>query len=350
MSFVWTPDMATGDLELDRQHREILGLVMELATSVDGPSAAPDALRLLASLREQVQSHLDHEERLMASSRYPAQREHRQAHQAMRAELTALTVSFRLGKATQGLVNAVHAFANDRVLSHFRDVDSALAAHLASCEPWVATSPRHSSSPETAEAPAFDGARSELDEQADPGCLIDASNRILHCNPAWDRFAGANDGASTATGSALRGRDYLSCVAGDALVTQLGARIKQVKAGVARQIQTTCHTPHMARLITARYTPVFNADARVEGVMVLFITRHVFPIEDLYVPLAADAEGHVGPAGRIEMCSNCSRVRRRDRATPVWEFVPAYLQPGAPLATYGLCEPCFAGLFGLTRG
>jgi len=131
MKYQWTEDLATGDAEMDRQHREILARAAALAEATRTAAAAPEAVRALRSLAAYVHAHFDAEERSMVAYAYPAAEEHRRAHDALRAEFQGLAEAFRLGGASAALVARVTAFVTEAIASHVADEDRRLAAHLA---------------------------------------------------------------------------------------------------------------------------------------------------------------------------------------------------------------------------
>jgi len=353
MSFDWSPALATGHADLDRQHREILVRASRLAATLAGSPAQPEPLQSLGAMAEYVYDHFDAEERLMRASAFPGLEAHRQAHARLCQDFLALAERFRLGGSSEALADGVSDFVINAIAAHVRDADQELAAHLAATgdarlaagRPGVAPA---GALPPTAAA-ALDAAARELDRLEHPACLLDRAGRVVHCNPPWDAFAGAHQGEGRATASALRGRDYLSCLRGDPLVRQLAGLLARAQSGVAQEISSTCHTAAAARLLTVRYRPVAMRGG-VAGVVVSFRPDHVFPISDLFELHAPDVRAYLGEAGRVEACACCGRVRRRDRPVPTWEFVPDYLGGASPPAVWAICGTCFADQFGLTRG
>lgn len=345
MSFDWSPALATGHAELDRQHREILVRASRLAATLAGSPSQPEPLQSLGAMAEYVYDHFDAEERLMRASGFPGLAAHREAHAGLGQDFLALAERFRLGGSTEALAASVSDFIVHAIAAHVQGPDQALAAYLAS----AGAAPRR---PAGQPGPGLDplsAAGRDLDLLEHPACLLDAAGRIAHCNAAWDAFAAGHHGAPRATGEGLRGRDYLDCLQGGPLVRRLAGVLRRAQAGEAQEVASTCHTADTARLLTARYLPV-PGPGGVAGVAVAFVPDHVFPVADLFDLHAPDAVAHLDGAGRAEACACCSRVRRRDRPGPTWEFVPAYLDGAGPPFDWSICATCFADQFGLTRG
>jgi hemerythrin-like metal-binding protein len=131
----WTDALATGDAEMDRQHREILERAAAVAAAARTEAAAPEAMRALRSLAAYVHAHFDAEERSMVAYGYPGAEEHRRAHEALRAEFRALAEAFRLGGVCGPFVARVTAFITEAIADHVAEHDRLLAAHLATARP-----------------------------------------------------------------------------------------------------------------------------------------------------------------------------------------------------------------------
>jgi hemerythrin len=346
--FAWTPELVTGDAGIDRQHREILARASALAAALERSAGEAEAVAALGALAEYVYVHFEAEAKLMAASAFPGAGAHAEAHERLCLDFLRVAEAYRAAGPTPEVVALVAVFVEDAIVPHVRGLDQALALHLlARREDRRPAAPRPSAEAVRA---ALAGAQAGLDALAEPACLLDADRRILHCNPAWDRFAAENGGAPSALGGGLRGFDYLSCLRGDALVRQLDGVLRRVLAGVAQEVSATCHGPVLAHLLSARYAPVATAGGEVVGVTAVFRSRHVLPVADLYRPMPADDAAYLGRRGRMEACAGCGRFRRMDRAETTWDFVPAYVGPAARSADYALCDACFAEQFALTRG
>ncbi len=349
MDFEWTPDLETGDAEIDRQHREILARASELISALERSAAVPEAVAALGALADYVYVHFDAEERIMAASRHPGLDTHCRAHESICQAFLALAESYRDEGATPAMVERVAGFVEGLIVPHIREDDRALARHLQSPRPGAPRRERPVTATDLA-PPALETAALELDALDHSACLLDLAGRIRHCNPAWDLFAAENGGASSVQGAALKGRDYLACLRGDPLVRRLAGVLRRARAGLPQEVTATCHGAEVAHILGAAYAPVLDAEGQVVGVEVIFTPRHVMPIADLYPPMPPDDGRYLGRLGRLEACAGCGRFRRQGGHAPGWDFVPAYVARQGRLADFGLCDACFSEQFELTRG
>lgn len=88
MLITWNERFATGNREIDADHRRIADLVNSLNDCVNAaPEAVEEAFHLL---RDYVATHFEREERLMAEWRYPGLAEQKTEHAALIDELQAM--------------------------------------------------------------------------------------------------------------------------------------------------------------------------------------------------------------------------------------------------------------------
>lgn len=129
MSLTWTPDMSTGVMQFDDEHRQLVALYNELfdATSANQPvSVLADILdRLLA----QTCDHFRREEELMRQTGYPRVAEHEAEHDRLVTELS--NVRHRLLGGTKSAIDAeTLAFLDRWLVVHTVEMDRDYGPHL----------------------------------------------------------------------------------------------------------------------------------------------------------------------------------------------------------------------------
>jgi hypothetical protein len=161
--------------------------------------------------------------------------------------------------------------------------------------------------------------------------LLDNDLNIVRCNPAWDRFALANEGSS-AVASAVVGKSILAFVPPD-LKKFYGIAYDNVKRFQREWWHLfECSSPAVLRNFYMRILP--SADGGVLTVNTLIRET----------PAAAEPHGnvmdYVERDGIVTMCSHCRRVKNLQSGS--WDWVPELLLRGNVLATYSLCDFCAA--------
>lgn len=133
---VWNPGWETGDPEIDRQHRTLLGHIEKLFQALVLRQEPGEVAKALAFLSGYVDEHFRMEEELMELSAYPDLGRHRVIHNDLRAQVAELVE--KQAKDPAAVSDQVIEFLSDWLLSHIDGHDRALAAHLRANFPGAA--------------------------------------------------------------------------------------------------------------------------------------------------------------------------------------------------------------------
>lgn len=185
----------------------------------------------------------------------------------------------------------------------------------------------------------LDGAvpTSALEASEDVSCQLNNDLRIIYCNPAWDRFALANNG-----GWALSDR-VLGSMIMDFVPSSLLEFYRAVFASARDAVvefDYECSSPAFYRIFQMQILPV----ERPTGYTVINALNVELGIEEKRQALALGPE-YLSNAGIITVCSHCRRSRRIDRSGQ-WDWVPANLKPALRNVSHGLCPICHAYFYG----
>jgi PAS domain-containing protein len=174
--------------------------------------------------------------------------------------------------------------------------------------------------------------RSALDGREDVACVLDADLCFVYCNPAWDRFALANEGEQ-AIGERVLGMGLLDIVA-----EPLKRFFQHVFEAVATsrnpfEFDYECSSVEHFRLFRMQIMPLTPGG----GFLVVHSLRveepHNRPAESPNEELYCTAEG------LIVMCAHCRRTRRVHEPGK-WDWVPAHLDDRSLKTSHGLCGIC----------
>ena len=129
MAVEWRQDLATGNLEIDDQHKELFRRFNILLESCQHGRGKDEVSKLLLFLGEYVKSHFAAEEQLQIRHNYPGYRAHKEQHdkfvddfRKLENQLSTEGVSFVLVIQTnQTLVDWLikHISCTDKELANF---------------------------------------------------------------------------------------------------------------------------------------------------------------------------------------------------------------------------------------
>lgn len=176
------------------------------------------------------------------------------------------------------------------------------------------------------------GWKQEYDNNDSLIYLLNAELRIARCNPAWDRFAIANDGGQ-AVSSKVVGAKVL-----DVVPLALKSFYRTAYGNVQRFRRDwwhvfECSSPTVSRAFQMRILSCGDG-----GLLTINTLLREVPLEP---EPCGNVEDYAATDGIVTMCSHCRRVRNL-RQSAAWDWVPELLTRERVLVTFGLCDFCAA--------
>jgi hypothetical protein len=179
--------------------------------------------------------------------------------------------------------------------------------------------------------------RDTLEASEDVSCQLNNDLRICYCNPAWDRFAIANNGGSALSKFVL-GSVIVDFVPPE-LIEFYTAAFASARDAIV-EFDYECSSPDLYRTFKMQILPT----ERPKGYTVIHALKIEERMEGIRPALALGAK-YVTDAGIITVCSHCRRSRRVD-APGQWDWVPANLKPALRNVSHGLCPICHVYFYG----
>jgi hypothetical protein len=200
--------------------------------------------------------------------------------------------------------------------------------------PAPAPAPAPRAEPDSAELPACQAAS----DTAPRWYELDAHDRLIAVDPAWDDFALANDGVQ-ANSALVLGRPLRDFLSDDATLMFVEALLQAARlTRRARSVAYRCDGPGQMRRFLMTATPFDNGHVRVEHALQCSEARAPAP----HYRSARNA--------RWLRCSQCLALRE-----PGLPWIPVDLLPPHLLAvserevTYGVCGDCLCLAGGTAR-
>ncbi|MDD5674374.1 MAG: bacteriohemerythrin [Chitinivibrionales bacterium] len=118
---VWSDEYSVRFDEIDRQHRQIIGIINEMFQLVKGGEAEEKFEKILGDLKTYTETHFAYEEGIMRIAEFPAFEEHIKLHCGM-AEKTAGLFKLKFDDKER-IKEKVLDFLKDWWLGHIRAKD-----------------------------------------------------------------------------------------------------------------------------------------------------------------------------------------------------------------------------------
>lgn len=139
MSIAWDEKLKVGDLEIDADHRELIGLVNDFeARAKAGEGLDRHAIQVtLERLQLYAHDHFAREEYIQAVAKYDGLEENRRQHAALRKTLADYIAKFNAGEYADLQVAAreMSAFLNHWLMNHILETDLKMKGRLKT-EQW----------------------------------------------------------------------------------------------------------------------------------------------------------------------------------------------------------------------
>jgi hemerythrin len=127
---LWTPDLTTGSVEIDRQHVELFMRLNALNLSCKAGVGPQEAVRVLSYLEFYTQWHFEAEEKEMLKRNYPEYAEHKKEHEAIIVQLNDLRRELnRVGTSVTMAMTTIR-FMYDWLRTHEMVSDAKLGAAI----------------------------------------------------------------------------------------------------------------------------------------------------------------------------------------------------------------------------
>ncbi|MDR1948145.1 MAG: hemerythrin family protein [Spirochaetaceae bacterium] len=126
----WTPELETGNEEIDAQHRQLFKLTSDLVdacTKGQSSAALGEALDFLASY---TVKHFADEEALQLKYHYPEYDHHKKLHDDFKETAAALIGEYKATGSSVDLSNKVNSIIVHWLVQHIKGEDSKIAAYI----------------------------------------------------------------------------------------------------------------------------------------------------------------------------------------------------------------------------
>ena len=130
MAYIWTEDWATGNAEIDAQHKQLfiaINNLLDACTSGQGRTRLSETLDFLI---DYTLKHFKDEEKLQQQCNYPDHQNHKKLHEGFKTTVEDLAKQLRESGPSVALVSKVNYSIGDWLVNHIKREDKRIAAHI----------------------------------------------------------------------------------------------------------------------------------------------------------------------------------------------------------------------------
>jgi hemerythrin len=125
----WTPDLATGSTDIDKQHKQLIAAVNSLFNAQRSGQGKHEVTRTLTFLLEYTNKHFADEEALQEKYKYPDRAAHMKIHNEFKAIAQELAQEYR-SKPSEAHINHICSVIGRWVIHHIKGEDCKMAEHV----------------------------------------------------------------------------------------------------------------------------------------------------------------------------------------------------------------------------
>jgi hemerythrin len=130
MAFAWSPALETGNPIIDAQHKKLIEAINNLLDACQQGKGSNTAGPTLDFLISYTKRHFVDEEALQQKSNYPDIQNHRKLHESFLKTVNDLAADLKNNGPTPMLVTKLIRNVGDWLVSHIKQEDAKVAAHL----------------------------------------------------------------------------------------------------------------------------------------------------------------------------------------------------------------------------
>jgi hemerythrin len=130
LNFQWTDDLSVGVEEIDKQHKELIRRINQLANAVLKKEAKTRIRGILNYMDEYADKHFATEERYMVQYDYAGYGDHKNEHQRFKNVASKLKSDFEKEGASENFALKIQHFLIDWLILHLQNYDGQMGTYL----------------------------------------------------------------------------------------------------------------------------------------------------------------------------------------------------------------------------
>ena len=132
MTYMWKAEYATGNTEIDEQHKQLFKAVNDLISACSSGQGHDVLDPTIKFLVDYTVKHFADEEKLQQQYQYPDFTNHKKLHENFKTTVLKLTKELQEGGTSTVLVGKVNSTIGNWLVNHIQREDKKVADHILS--------------------------------------------------------------------------------------------------------------------------------------------------------------------------------------------------------------------------
>jgi len=130
MALEWKPDLATGFVDIDNQHKELFKRINDLVNAMKQGKGKDEVGKVLKFLEDYTIHHFSNEENYMKKYQYPEYEGHKAQHTGLINDLQKMKEQFEKEGPSSMMAIDIQKELGDWLMIHIAKIDKELGAFL----------------------------------------------------------------------------------------------------------------------------------------------------------------------------------------------------------------------------
>ncbi len=130
MTFTWSPDLETGNTQIDMEHKELIRAINDLMQACAKGKGRDEIAHTMQFLQNYTHTHFSHEEELQQRYAYPDRMNHKRYHTAFLTVVDGLAKKLHKEGPSIVLVGEINMQLGQWLVNHIKQEDRKVAKHL----------------------------------------------------------------------------------------------------------------------------------------------------------------------------------------------------------------------------
>ena len=130
MTYQMTTDLLTGNMIIDKEHRQLFEAINALLDACARGQGRSQLEQTMTFLESYIAQHFAHEEQLQAQTKYPDAVRHKGLHEGYKKVVREICEELKRTGPTVALVGKVNANVGGWLVAHIKREDAKVAAHI----------------------------------------------------------------------------------------------------------------------------------------------------------------------------------------------------------------------------
>ncbi|WP_434797293.1 bacteriohemerythrin [Terrisporobacter vanillatitrophus] len=130
MAYKWSDDLLTGNMQIDKEHKELIKAINDLFEACSKGKGRAELEKTVKFLSSYTKTHFAHEEVLQVKYNYPDYNNHKKYHKHFVEQVENIHKKLLAEGSNIALIGEINSKVGNWIISHIKREDVKVAQHI----------------------------------------------------------------------------------------------------------------------------------------------------------------------------------------------------------------------------